>query len=616
MVDRLKGLASSHGTSGILYAIDTQQQLDALANLPKQTYAFVLPLTLVNKDNISKLQATGLLSGIVVLMPNANSSNRDGFVSPDSACPNCEFGLYKDKPYAWNPTSNGMIHADYDFPIFAIASDSPESYQQVKTAASENAKSAFGQYPLYAVEFYSFMWAARDAATCLRRGWCSPIGGLSVYASPSVNMKADDGKQIVLLSAALNGRSLFHDLTLGVANDVSGTVALLAAATALSTQNVPSLPRHIVYTFFNGESWGLAGSQRFVKDLYDRPFQCKKEFKEPTAGCPYTKAACAEPCRRDLVYLNMAPDAISAMVEVNQVVPSTPTSSVSLFTHVHTRSQDNMAVANVLSQQATNGTTVQLASNDDRRLPAASSIASFVERRAGLPHAVLSGFQDKFNKLYNADVDDVFDAATIGHVCSASTVLARSAYALASNASAPASLVANCTLVEELMTCLVKNYSCPLINKFVTLDSPSTTRLPHYSVYQYGRADLITQFVFRYMYNITASSRGNACKQITDCNTDAGQACIQGQCLSGMTKYHDAYGTGLEMLPSGLFKVTDASKGTWTESTWDPIGFRMFKVASTTAEVMQLVVGIVVTLLAIGAVVMTKRILAHKLKIN
>lgn len=65
-------------------------------------------------------------------------------------------------------------------------------------------------------------------------GWCEPVGGLSVFASPSLNIQADDGKPVVVLAAAMDSRSMFHDLTIGTNTDVSGVVALLAVAEALS----------------------------------------------------------------------------------------------------------------------------------------------------------------------------------------------------------------------------------------------------------------------------------------------------------------------------------------------------------------------------------------------
>lgn len=78
------------------------------------------------------------------------------------------------------------------------------------------------------------MWAAVNSATCLRRGWCQTVGGFSVFSTASMEMAADDNKPIMVVSANMDSRSLFHDLTVGATQDVSGLVTVLAIAETLS----------------------------------------------------------------------------------------------------------------------------------------------------------------------------------------------------------------------------------------------------------------------------------------------------------------------------------------------------------------------------------------------
>ena len=78
------------------------------------------------------------------------------------------------------------------------------------------------------------MWAAIDTETCLRRGWCQPIGGFSVYSTPSLTIAADDHKPIIVVSASLDSRSLFHDLTVGANQVISGVVTVLGIAEAMN----------------------------------------------------------------------------------------------------------------------------------------------------------------------------------------------------------------------------------------------------------------------------------------------------------------------------------------------------------------------------------------------
>jgi nicastrin len=59
-----------------------------------------------------------------------------------------------------------------------------------------------------------------------------------VYSTPSQNLTGNDGKPIIVVSATMDSRSVFHDLTLGVENDISGMVAMFAVADALSKVSV------------------------------------------------------------------------------------------------------------------------------------------------------------------------------------------------------------------------------------------------------------------------------------------------------------------------------------------------------------------------------------------
>lgn len=91
------------------------------------------------------------------------------------------------------------------------------------------------------MDFDLLMWAAIDSETCLRRGWCQAVGGMSVYTSPSLNIDHEDNKPIIIVSSNIDGRSLFHDLTVGSSKDVSGMVAVLAIADALSKVSISIL---------------------------------------------------------------------------------------------------------------------------------------------------------------------------------------------------------------------------------------------------------------------------------------------------------------------------------------------------------------------------------------
>lgn len=92
----------------------------------------------------------------------------------------------------------------------------------------------------------------------------------------------------------------------------------------------------------------------------------------------------------------------------------------------------------------------------------------------------------------------------------------------------------------------------------------------HYSSvlsFENPQPQLIERFVFSFLSDMTGRARsGSNCQTIKDCQT--GEYCIKSQCISTMTTYHEAYGTGLQYdEATGIVNVVDPNKGTWTEST-------------------------------------------------
>ena len=49
-------------------------------------------------------------------------------------------------------------------------------------------------------------------------------------------MNENDGKPIIVVSAAMDSKSFFHGITFGLNNGISGSIALLAIADALKNQ--------------------------------------------------------------------------------------------------------------------------------------------------------------------------------------------------------------------------------------------------------------------------------------------------------------------------------------------------------------------------------------------
>ncbi|KAF1801387.1 Nicastrin-domain-containing protein [Mucor lusitanicus] len=614
------GCHSLKKKTGILYQINTQDDIsDFVANRPQSDYALVLPYHLLTSANLDTLASTGKVTGLVILLTTTPAASLS---SPDSSCPNCQFGLYANdtNAYQWNPQAQNLIEQTFDFPIFAIRPEDDTSqkvYDQVTSSVAVNVANQYKNYPLKAVDFDLFMWAAVNSETCLRRGWCQVVGGMSVYSTPSLAISADDNKPIVVVSASLDSRSLFHDLTVGASNDVSGMVTVLAIADALSRAPTPldQLPKHILYTLFAAESWGFAGSQRFVKDI-STPFVCTNASR--ATPCPYTNAPCTFPCVRNTHFQNINFNNIESIFEFQSVSGINSNYTEGYYVHVDDAKQSQPLISAV--QPYSN---IKMASADgvDRKLPPGSSAMSFLQKKRDIQAAVITDYQKQLGNYYNSDMDDGLDVPrATDAICGLVNATANAIYSQASNGNLTNPLSANCTLIASMLDCLISNFSCPFMQNYFNVTAVS--RIPHYaSVYSFEnpQPQLLQRFAFSFLSGVTGKQRmadnGQpvSCQTIRDCVS--GEYCIKQQCTTSLTTYHEAYGTGLQYdEATGRVHVVDPTKGTWTESTWDSPTMRIFLITSTSHQVVEFVLGLLWMLASFATVLFVKKYLKKTLK--
>ncbi|GAB5589833.1 hypothetical protein Unana1_04733 [Umbelopsis nana] len=528
---------------------------------------------------------------------------------------------------SWLFQGNGMIYESVEYPIFALNPIDPLSltaYNQIMKDVNHNIQQNYQNYPLRAVDFSLFMYAAVNSETCLRRGWCIPVGGSSVYSTASQNISSTDGKPIIVVSATMDSRSVFHDLTLGVENDISGLVAMLATADALSKSPTPitSFPKHIIYTSFNGEAWGYSGSQRFVNDI-GSDFVCRNVTGHST--CPIVGATCTMPCVRDSDFTKINFDNIESIVEFSSVAQSNA-SAQGFWAHTDDTATSNTLLQLLINNSQGNATQqyhIQDASADGvhRKLPP-SSAQSFLQKKRSIASVVIADYQKSLDAFYHSDFDDTVDlASSSSAICSVASSAARSIWLSAqglTNGTVPSQVTADCGLVLSLLDCLTHNYSCSLIQQYYGVNNAA--RISHYSsVFSFGGVSLLSLFAFNFLGDKTGVTRMNgsspaSCQTIRDCQ--ANEYCIRQSCVSTLTRYHDAYGTGLGYdYSTGLFTVTNSSKPTWAESTWDPTSMRVFTVTSTRHQVVELVIGLIWLLISIGSVLYLKKYLRKTLKV-
>jgi nicastrin len=69
------------------------------------------------------------------------------------------------------------------------------------------------------VELDSFMFTSKNSKSCMERGLCDPIGGMSVWGSFQQDI-ATSKKKTVLSVVSFDATSLFHTKSYGAESDV------------------------------------------------------------------------------------------------------------------------------------------------------------------------------------------------------------------------------------------------------------------------------------------------------------------------------------------------------------------------------------------------------------
>jgi len=229
----------------------------------------------------------------------------------------------------------------------------------------------------------------------------------------------------------------------------------------------------------------------------------------------------------------------------------------------------------------------------------------------------LTDFSTKVNSYYNSDLDDQYTNATvnIASARAAANMTLRTAYMLASNLSSigaiPSTVQIDEQLFADLAHCLVEDMTCPLVQSF--LNDSTITQLP--STYStFGGPSAMARFAYYFLMNLTATDRGKACSTSSDCNN--GQECVLQVCMTApTTKYHDAFGTGLNLQKSQVV-ITDSSQPVWSESSWDSTTLRVFQVTAATTDIASLVTGVAITVLTLTVVFASRQWLKKTLKVS
>lgn len=123
-----------------------------------------------------------------------------------------------------------------------------------------------------------------NSEKCLDDRTCLPIGGHSVWSAlRHMDDKIPDAegkRKILAIMAPMDSNAFFPDFALGASAEISSLAVLMAVAEAVGSylqknDETASMSYQPVFFAWNAESWGYAGSSRFLEDV--RNFKCEEE---------------------------------------------------------------------------------------------------------------------------------------------------------------------------------------------------------------------------------------------------------------------------------------------------------------------------------------------------
>ncbi|KAL2608334.1 hypothetical protein R1flu_026907 [Riccia fluitans] len=610
---------------------------DASLRLSRKT-TIVMPLPalhdflnrIVNEPSLAK-HVAGVLVESDVGEQNAT------IFSPDAKFPQAEFAPYKAQ-YIWNPPGSGVLQQRFNFPVFLLT---PESTASVKMLIASNEKRNY-EYPLHVAEFDMVMQSTKsgthDSVSCLKEWACLPLGGYNVWSAlPALNASAPTENPIVLVMAAMDSASLFRDATPGADSPLSGLIAMLAAADALSrVPDVDQFQKQIIFLAVTGEAWGYLGSRRFLRELASgNPSLSGLSMSRIHQVLEVGSVGKAVDAGRATLYFHKQKDQVSMATQ--QIVEALQSSASSLTGAQHVGAVE-----------------IKPASKLNPGVPP-SSIMSFIQKNSSTAAVVLQEFDKVFkNPAYHSDLDGVNNIDK-NSIAGTAALIARTVYLLgdsAANSTQLQSIDVNSSLVDDLVGCLIAQtpgMECDLVKGLIT---PTQKYANHYVGVFLGEptsspylenVDDTSRFVWNFLASRTgiirhqrvrdrddAGRRNAFASSFEECTqkcSNADEICVgatgehKGRCMMSTTRYLPAYSPRLTFESSG-WKVVAAELDdamsqvdpVWTESFWKAIGVRFYLKESTSQDELMLGVGTALTIGSFFAIFCTKAMFHKRLK--
>lgn len=501
------GTSSRDVQTGVLHLYQGEGSLGSKLDAP---YVAVVPEELLSKDAVEDILSSnkkGFLQGILVTNSSASIKYSPSSRSPNGKRTPSQYLNYGNSAYGWNSQGDALLQLDFKGVPMAFVIDREVS-DSLLAEVGKDVVAEFNYYmgPVSDMNSYKCLsW--KDVSDSEWRPKCLPLGGQSVWSRVYENIAPNDrklqdsssattGGNVFVLTASMDGNSLFHDAT-AAANEAASNILTILMASKMIGQAQFTQVNRIIVALFQGEAFGFIGSRRFLKDVTS--FTCNASPVPSVAKNKTGEEACLDPLRPSLEFRKILGDSgkIVGMLSVDQV--GVLANSQNLYVHSDGTDYGGFLSA-VLQGVAANGYTIsQVAVNadddhfngNDVTIPPTplTSLLSLTSGATG--GAVLTGYADTFAGAYGSHRDSIYyQDMDLSAIATAATTLARAAVAAASDDGSldsdtalayalqviPDSLATDDKDLLALADCLYKYGDCPLLLQYANIEAATEAK--------------------------------------------------------------------------------------------------------------------------------------------
>ncbi|XP_055329018.1 nicastrin-like [Paramacrobiotus metropolitanus] len=564
-----------------------------------------------NVATLRKLEQSGHVSGIILI--SLSNSTFSESISYDQTCPNAASSLEGscDKT-EWNPIGNGMLFQKWDIPIFLLYNQAEISYLLDNCTYKFNirANGTTPSWPLCSAELKSFMYAAVDAPTCLRRSGlqmnlhqdvrCGPLLGRNIMSQVKSTESISKCKlygecpgknSTIIIASRLDSASIF-ELSPGTETAATGIITLLLVLEALSKHKEELKDKRLLFILFNGESWDYIGSSRIAVDIQNGAF--------PTDFLDKLKL--------DHIDMFVELSQLGAFMEEKMYIHSDPNALLNNATKGQIES-----FSQFLLQEGQNiGFPVNFL-NFEAPLPPAS-FQSFLKADRSIPGVVLADHKKQYNnKFYNSIYDtgtnwnlsfinNSTNDATI-RLQKIATIVSQSIYAYVTGNHS--SIEVNATLSGILLNCFANSSYCDYWIRFYDSINSAKAYLRPAPLDLYigaggpNTASLVVSTTMALMNGEVSYVDPKFCVPQKDSVNDTGMNSFwiyeRSNNSTGYCVFSPTY-TSVAVSPAFSTDDFSGKYSTWTESIWVVPTVRVFLQPNPQDDINTLIFGIAITL--------------------